>query len=312
MKPRPLPWIALAVTAPALLLVACSDENTARITIWDGAFIMDSTTLGVIGWEYVHDMPDHAWDESEYSDINQYLYKYHLDEDRLELVAVLQEDASFYQTNPSVVYTAPWVVYMSYDMGDMICVYDFETGTNRVVARKPARLKSLSADGQYLVCLSYGIYGQGEVLDMATQAVVYGSEEILPFYVGPDSTIYAYAATDMPEPQDYAIGPALADGSGLADTVGYWSSKVNFVSSGCRYYGTRLTNGALGLGHIGHLAEGRLVLDTIIGGLGARDIDTSSGLYVFERGRGIWVGNYKAAVLKHELLPPSETGEGRN
>ena len=313
MKPRPLPWIAFGVTVVVLLLVACSDENTARITIWDGAFIMDSTTLGVVGWEYVHDMPDHAWDESEYSDINQYLYKYHLDEDRLERVAVLQEDASFYQTEPSVVYTAPWVVYMSYDRGDVICVYDFETGTNREVARKRAELRNLSTDGEYLAYLSYSQPSGAEVLELATEAVIYNSKEVRPFYVAPGlSLICAYSPSVQGTSCDYVYGHALPDGSGFGDTAGCLQNGVNFVSSNGLFYGVTLSGGLLGLGRTTDLVDGMILLDTIAGGLSAEDIDSMSGLYAFERGRGIWVGNYKGMAPDYELLPPSETGEDRD
>jgi len=298
----------------AALLSGCGDDDTVKVhvTIWDGAVIMDSVTLAVVGWEYDQELPGGSWDNTKYSNINQYLYKYHFQDSSLEYVATLARDAGFYATYPGVLYSAPWVVYATHDGGSAIGMYNVTTHEHRVALTLPvdASLEALSPGAKYLA-YRYGIDMTREISDMATGAVADTvPQDINVFYL--DDTLGA-------------LGCRSCGFSSCTTYVGrYWPGQSRFEVAGVLPHRARVTTSdkscfvaqlqgyAVGAGSVPLLLLDSLKIDALPGlSRACDDLDKNEGTYVELRGRSLYVGNYAAGVSAFALLSEGQQEIGQ-
>ena len=296
----------VAVVCAVLLVVLvcrCGDDEYVKrhVTIWDGAFIIDSLTLGVICWEYDQEMPTDAWGDWKFANINQYLYKYHFQDSSLEYVATLARDAGFYATYPSVFYSAPWVVYKTNDGQPAGGMYNLQTGERRIAVRRDASIDAVSPQARY-VAYHYGIDMTHEIADLWTGTIVDTVPEgIRVFYVGDSLDALAWRSCGFSGCPVY-VGAYEVLGRGF-DTSGTTEYAVWRVTSDKRCFVLLINQYTVGAGVVASLLRDTLTIDTLDGLVrGCDDLLRQTGLYMELRGRTIYAGNYMTGVYPFALL----------
>ena len=72
----------MLVCLMVLLLSSCGVEEY-KITSWNGAFVKNDSTLGLIGWKYYKDESSNSFFLSKFYNFRQYYYKYSLKKNKI-------------------------------------------------------------------------------------------------------------------------------------------------------------------------------------------------------------------------------------
>lgn len=180
--------IIISIIAVCLLLNSCSDYTTYHLKTWQGAFFINDTTLGVVGWEWDTDVPSSPYDEEKFYNVNQYFLKYYINSQKLEKVYTLQSDCLRNLSYHFLTFEYPILYYSTFTSSLETGIFNIETFENKLLrdnGNYPSTGKPyiVSNNGKYLGFKYAGTEFDWGIWDTVEEKIIFSSFTKRPLFI---------------------------------------------------------------------------------------------------------------------------------
>jgi hypothetical protein len=139
-----------------LLLYDCGLYEKIHVTLWNGAFMLDSVSAGLISTEYDADLASGQWLlKDKNNNVVQRLYKYSFLDSSFTVIARLMADAPVGLGHAA--YSDPWVTYTTTKNGtEWQAIYNIVTKEERILPNSHMSQEIGITGGNYVIYNSGG------------------------------------------------------------------------------------------------------------------------------------------------------------
>lgn len=117
-----------------ILYLKCSDKyNEYHVQHWQGAFFLNDSTLGVVGWQFDYRESTDEFTLSEYFNIHQYYYNFNLNTKELNEICEISHNPDFYCDRGMISYNYPLLGYSTYKEQKEVGIYNINTNEKKIL-----------------------------------------------------------------------------------------------------------------------------------------------------------------------------------
>jgi len=121
-----------------IFFFTCTRYEKMHVQYWQGAFFINDTTLGVLGWEWDENTAQNIFTETEYFNYCQLFFTYNINSKQLTQICTLQADCGTELPYNNLAYHHPWLYYST-------CTNRLETGVLNIETLEKSLLNTAGA-----------------------------------------------------------------------------------------------------------------------------------------------------------------------
>jgi hypothetical protein len=213
---------ASAMVLP-LLLYDCGLYEKIHVTLWNGAFMLDSVSAGLISTEYDADLASGQWLlKDKNNNVVQRLYKYSFLDSSFTVIARLMADAPVGLGHAA--YSDPWISYTTTKNGtEWQAIYNLKTKEERILPNSHNSTEIRITGGNYAIYTTSGNCSVGS------------SHKYLIYSIKDNSVIKEFCYPEFPYYVDssgsFILFVYIHEGQYWSDPKSYTLRKLNIISN---------------------------------------------------------------------------------